>query len=114
MMGVHCRLTLLSSMTRVDPRLSAPGHGCCCPPEPCNCECREEERQAREYEPCPDDPRIVRHYGAREAIATSTGQNDSGLFELNFRDERYLPFEYMGAVSCWRLELPQENPASAQ
>lgn len=107
--GVHCRLTLLSSMTRMDPRLSAPAHGCCCPPEPCDCECREEEDLARQYEPCPDDPRVVRHYGAREAIATSTGQNDSGLFELNFRDERYLPFEYMGAVSCWRLELPQEN-----
>ena len=27
------------------------------------------------------------------AIAVSTGQNDSGVFELNFRDERYVPFE---------------------
>jgi len=63
----------------------------------------------REYEHCPDDPRIVRQYGAREAIATSTGQNDAGLFELNFNDARYLPFEYMGAVSCWRIELPPEN-----
>jgi hypothetical protein len=64
---------------------------------------------AREYESCPDDPRVVRQFGAREAIATSTGQNDSGLFELNFNDERYLPFEYMGAVSRWRIELPPEN-----
>ena len=31
------------------------------------------------------------------------------MFELNFRDERYLPFEYQGAVSRWRLELPPEN-----
>ena len=37
-------------------------------------------------------------YAAREAIATSSGQNDSGLFELNFRDERYLPFEFHGAM----------------
>jgi len=52
---------------------------------------------------------MVRHYGAREAIATSTGRNDAGLFELNFRDERHLPFEFFGAVSCWRIEMPPEN-----
>lgn len=42
------------------------------------------------------------------AIAVSQGQNDSGTFELNFRDERYLPFEGSGAISSWRLELPQK------
>ena len=42
------------------------------------------------------------------AIALSSGQNDSGVFELNFRDERYLPFEGAGAVSKWRIELPAE------
>jgi hypothetical protein len=31
------------------------------------------------------------------------------MFELNFRDERYLPFEFSGAVSRWRIELPLEN-----
>jgi hypothetical protein len=62
-----------------------------------------------EYLACPDDPRIVRQYGAREAVATSIGQNDSGLFQLDFNDPRYLPFEYMGAVSRWRIELPPEN-----
>jgi Tc toxin complex TcA C-terminal TcB-binding domain len=106
---VSARLTLLASRTRIDPRLSAPAHQCCCAPEPCGGDCCEDERLARGYEPCPDDPRIVRQFGAREAIATSTGQNDSGLFELNFNDERYLPFEYMGAVSRWRIELPPEN-----
>ena len=35
--------------------------------------------------------------------------NDSGLFQLDFNDQRYLPFEYMGAVSRWRIELPPEN-----
>ncbi|HEY9736285.1 MAG TPA: hemopexin repeat-containing protein, partial [Trichocoleus sp.] len=30
---------------------------------------------------------------------------NSGMFELNFGDERYLPFEGTGAVSTWRLEL---------
>jgi hypothetical protein len=43
-----------------------------------------------------------------KSIATSTGQNDSGLFELNFRDERYLPFEGAGAISTWQIELTQE------
>ena len=51
----------------------------------------------------------MRHYAATEAIATSSGQNDSGMFELNFRDERYFPFEFAGAVSRWRIELPPEN-----
>lgn len=40
------------------------------------------------------------------AIATSSAQNDSGMFELNFKDERYLPFEGAGTTSKWRLELP--------
>jgi hypothetical protein len=96
--GVHCRLTLLSSMTRIDPRLDAPSTGCCC-------ECNSDEV----YEACLHDPRVVRMYGAKEAIATSSGQNDSGLFELNFRDERYLPFEFQGAVCRLRIELPPEN-----
>jgi hypothetical protein len=28
------------------------------------------------------------------------------MFELNFKDERYLPFEGAGVISKWRLELP--------
>ena len=40
------------------------------------------------------------------AIAASSGQNDSGIFELNFKDERYLPFEGAGVISRWRFELP--------
>ena len=106
--GVHCRLTLLASQTRIDPRRSAPAHECCCP-QPCCDECAEQERLAREYLPCADDPRIIRQYGAREAIATSVGRDDSGMFQLDFNDQRYLPFEYMGAVSRWRIELPPEN-----
>ena len=43
-----------------------------------------------------------------KAIAVSTGQNDSGVFELNFQGDRYLPFEGAGAISKWRIELPSE------
>lgn len=41
-----------------------------------------------------------------KSVAISSGQNDSGVFELNFQDERYIPFEGAGAISDWRLELP--------
>ncbi|MQA29779.1 MAG: insecticidal toxin complex protein [Luteitalea sp.] len=102
--GVHCKLTLLSSATRIEPTLLDVED--CCPGE-CTCGCCDRER----YEAIKEDPRIVKRYGATEAIATSSGQNDAGLFELNFRDERYLPFEFAGAVSRWRLELPIENNA---
>ena len=43
------------------------------------------------------------------AIAVSAGQNDSGVFELNFRDERYIPFEGAGAISKWSIELPPKE-----
>jgi hypothetical protein len=40
---------------------------------------------------------------AVEAIVTTSGQNDTGLFETNLRDERYLPFEGRGAVGTFHL-----------
>jgi hypothetical protein len=54
-----------------------------------------------------NDERFVYNVGAIQSIATSSSQNDSGVFELNFRDDRYLPFENTGAISSWRLELPE-------
>lgn len=41
------------------------------------------------------------------SIAVSSGLSDSGVFELNFRDERYIPFEGAGGISKWRVELPE-------
>jgi len=41
------------------------------------------------------------------SIATSSAQNDAGVFELNFRDERYMPFEGAGSISNWSLALPK-------
>ena len=52
------------------------------------------------------DTRFVYNIGTIQSIATSGAQNDSGLFELNFRDDRYLPFEGAGAVGTWRIEMP--------
>lgn len=54
------------------------------------------------------DNRFVYNIGSIQSIAASNSQNDSGVFELNFKDERYLPFEGTGAISSWRLELPTE------
>ena len=52
------------------------------------------------------DARFHYQYGSIQSIATSHAQNDSGMFEFSFRDERYLPFEGAGAVSTWKIELP--------
>ncbi|HYI11053.1 MAG TPA: neuraminidase-like domain-containing protein [Thermoanaerobaculia bacterium] len=60
-----------------------------------------------------DDDRFRESHVRAKAIATSSGQNDSGMFELSFRDERYLPFEGAGAISTWQVELTQE-PALRQ
>ena len=46
-----------------------------------------------------------------QQIAISKASGDTGLFELNFNDERYLPFEGTGAVSDWQLSIPQATNA---
>ncbi len=53
------------------------------------------------------DERFMAYNIPITAIAASSSQNESGVFELNFKDERYLPFEGAGVISKWRLELPE-------
>lgn len=55
-----------------------------------------------------EDDRFDDYFGSLQAIVTSTAQHDSGLFETNLRDERYLPFENSGVISEWQLELPAD------
>jgi peptidoglycan hydrolase-like protein with peptidoglycan-binding domain len=81
--NVNCTLTLLSDKTRVASVIGG-GYG---------------ETQDG------DDPRFVARFAPLQSIATSHGQNDSGTFELSFRDERYLPFEGAGVISRWRIEM---------
>lgn len=51
---------------------------------------------------------------AHQQIALSTGLDDNGLFTLNFEsNERYLPFEYTGAISNWTLEFPKPDRQKA-
>jgi hypothetical protein len=58
------------------------------------------------------DDRFIENNIPVKAIAASHAQNDSGVFELSFRDERYLPFEGAGVISDWSLELfsDEEGP----
>ena len=81
-LGVNCTLTLLRDKTRI----------------------RSDSASYREREE-EEDERFVMNWAPMQAIATSSGNNDSGLFDFTFRDERYLPFEGAGAVSRWRIEL---------
>lgn len=53
-----------------------------------------------------EDSRFQDNYGTIQSIVTSSAQNDSGLFEVNLHDERYLPFEGGGVESTWSLSLP--------
>ncbi len=88
--SVSCKLSLVSNRYRSNTDLRQ-GVG--------------TNREKYQEQPGNDD-RFTYNVGTIESIATSTGQSDSGLFELNFRDERYLPFEGLGAVGTWQLELP--------
>ncbi|MBW2647868.1 MAG: insecticidal toxin protein, partial [Deltaproteobacteria bacterium] len=55
-----------------------------------------------------EDDRFNDYFGSLQSIVTSSAQNDSGLFETNLHDERYLPFENSGVISEWHLELPAD------
>jgi len=55
-----------------------------------------------------DDPRFRDDIAAIQSIATSSARNDNGMFEFNFRDERYLPFEGAGAISSWHIKLNRD------
>ena len=83
--GVNCTLTQLSSSTR-----------------------HANTLLAGKYSRKGDDTRFSDSFGTIQSIVTSSGQNDSGLFEANLRDERYLPFEGQGAISTWRIQLPTQ------
>lgn len=52
-----------------------------------------------------DDPRFRTYRAATRVIATSTAQNDSGLFDLNLHDERFLPFEGEGGDALGNAAL---------
>jgi hypothetical protein len=87
--NVNCTLTLLESRIRVNGNATG------------------SYAQAADAE----DSRFVINPVPVHAVATSRPDNDPGVFHLSFDDARYLPFEGAGAISSWRIELPQaDNP----
>ena len=80
--SINCTLTLVDNKTRVK---SSP---------------------AEPYPEEPEDGRFISNFAALQSIATSHAKNDSGMFELNFRDDRYLPFEGAGVISTWLIDMP--------
>jgi hypothetical protein len=89
--SVNCTLSLLRSSLRKSP---VPKDG-------------EYARQGA------DDDRFVDYAGAVQSIVTSSAGNDSGMFETNLRDDRFLPFEGAGAESTWKLDLPDPKGTPA-
>jgi hypothetical protein len=89
--SVNVTLTLLKSSIRTTPTLG-------------------DRTYAREDS---EDDRFDDYYGSTQSVVTSSGQNDSGMFEVNLRDERYLPFEHAGVISEWQLQLPA-NPSAGE
>ncbi|MBX2800155.1 MAG: hypothetical protein KTR31_20925 [Myxococcales bacterium] len=52
-----------------------------------------------------EDAANYSHERWMEQVALSGGQDDSGTFNFDLRDAKYLRFEHRGAVSEWSLEL---------
>jgi hypothetical protein len=71
---------------------------------------RHSSDATRGYAATESDSRFTIDPTQSQSIATSTAQRDSGMFELTFRDDRFLPFEGAGAISQWQLELPGPVP----
>ena len=83
--SVNCTLTLQNSSVRISRPRRAPVPA------------RASQRRR---------PRFVDYFGSIESVVTSGAVSDSGMFETNLRDERFLPFEGAGAISTWTLSLP--------
>jgi hypothetical protein len=60
-----------------------------------------------------DDGRFRDEQVPVSAMATSTGQNDSGMFEMVLKDDRFLPFEGAGVISRWSIELVEDETLRA-
>jgi Tc toxin complex TcA C-terminal TcB-binding domain len=84
--SLNCTLSLLRSSIRKSPLL-------------------KDDTYARTDD---DDDRFTDYFGSVQSVVTSGGSIDSGMFDTNLRDERFLPFEGAGAVSAWQLELPSD------
>jgi len=85
--NVNCTLTLLKSRTRISPI-------------PANVDYSTP--------PTENDPGFSFNFSSIQQMVTSSGQNDSGMFDVNLKDERYLTFEGHGAISEWKIEINKD------
>jgi hypothetical protein len=86
--SVNCTLTLLQSKIR----MTAAG----------------ATRDAYPEQPIASDPRFSYDFAATQSIATSTAQNDSGMFEVDFNDDRLFPFEGYGVIAQLLVSMPPD------
>jgi peptidoglycan hydrolase-like protein with peptidoglycan-binding domain len=78
--NVNCQLTLLDNKVRVSNLAGADDYNA--------------------------DEHFIEQTGTGESIATTNCRFDHGVFHLQFDDERFLPFEAAGAISCWDIHMP--------
>ena len=90
---VNCSLRLLKNATRINTSMNS----------------GEDYEHENDEGLWIDDDRFRTTNVPVTSIATSKGQNDAGMFEFNFKDERYLPCEGAGAISDWLIELGGAN-----
>ena len=90
--GINCKLQLIKNKVRIKSELPSSGY--------------RPDKGSADF----DDVFTVDRAIKKGSIVTSTGQSDSGVFELNHRDERYLPFEGAGVESEWFLQLTSASP----
>src|SRR6266516_941024 len=88
--SVPCKLSLINNPFRRSPELDSTA---------------ATARESCDESPAGGDLRFTYNVGAIRPVATFTCQDDSGLFEVNFHDERYPRFEGTGAIGTWQLEL---------
>lgn len=95
--SVSAKLSLLSNRYRAQP-IPNPSPAPVTPPN-------TDPEVYPEYPPG-GDLRFVYNVGSIQSVALSNAINDSGVFDLSFTDDRYLPFERTGAIAIYSLELP--------
>jgi Tc toxin complex TcA C-terminal TcB-binding domain len=83
---VPCQLSLQRSSMRVSPLLA-------------------DDTYARQGT---EDARFVDLFAPIDQIATSSGTQDAGVFDISSADERLMPFENAGAISTWQVDLPKD------
>lgn len=85
--NVNCTLTVLKSRIRVT---------------------ADKSKVNYQDPPQDDDEGFTFNFSSIQQMVTSSAQNDTGTFDGNLRDQRYLTFEGHGVISDWKLQMNRE------